>query len=70
MAFEILGAAASLLILCVSAKRQKDNFNVGPRIFAANLMLANLILGVISFLYSYGQVNPAFNEFTYSLGGL
>ncbi|KAH7662476.1 hypothetical protein AAVH_43563, partial [Aphelenchoides avenae] len=58
---------ASLLILGLSFKKNKESFNVGPRIFAANLMLANVALSIVSFFRDYGQLNDEFLLFYYSL---
>lgn len=60
---------ASLLILGLSFKKHKEGFNVGPRIFAVNLMLANIALSIVSFSRDYGQVNEEFSVFCDSLGG-
>ncbi|KAH7694783.1 hypothetical protein AAVH_38166 [Aphelenchoides avenae] len=65
--FEICGMLASLLILGLSFKKHRESFNIGPRIFAANLMLANVALSVVSFFRDYGQVNEEFMLFYYSL---
>ncbi|KAH7716831.1 hypothetical protein AAVH_15780 [Aphelenchoides avenae] len=66
--FEVFGTLGSLLILGLSFKKHKESFNVGPRIFAGNLMLANIVLSVVSFFRDYGQVNEEFMLFYYSLG--
>ncbi|KAH7676018.1 hypothetical protein AAVH_15127, partial [Aphelenchoides avenae] len=43
VAFEILGGILTLLVLVLSAIGSAETFNVGPRIFVANLMLFNLV---------------------------
>lgn len=66
---EIFGTLASLLVLGLSFIKHKESFNVGPRIFAVNLMLANIVLSIVSFFRDYVQVNEGFTLFYDSLGG-
>ncbi|KAH7710902.1 hypothetical protein AAVH_21813 [Aphelenchoides avenae] len=66
--FEIIGMLASLLIVGLSFKKHKDSFNVGPRIFAVNLMAANIALSIVSFFRDYGLVNEKFALLYSSLG--
>lgn len=42
-AFDIIGILMCLLLLVLSAKRIGPRFNIGPRIFAVNLMLVNML---------------------------
>lgn len=70
LVFEVFGFLFSVFILGLSTIRHKEGFNIGPRIFAANLMLVNIVLTVVTFIRDYGEVNVLFVEFYYSLGGL
>lgn len=70
LVFEVIGLILSLFILGLSTIRHKDGFNIGPRIFAANLMLVNIVLTVVTFMRDYGQVDESFVVYYYSLGGL
>ncbi|KAH7708616.1 hypothetical protein AAVH_24125 [Aphelenchoides avenae] len=53
MVFEGLGCALSVLVLALSFKRHKASFNLGPRIFTANLMIFNLIHSLCSLLLDW-----------------
>lgn len=70
LVFEVIGFLFSVFILGLSTVRHKEGFNIGPRIFAANLMLVNIVLTIVTFMRDYGQVNESFVLFYYSLGGL
>ncbi|KAH7718254.1 hypothetical protein AAVH_14322 [Aphelenchoides avenae] len=58
VAFEILGAVLTLLVLVLSVVNIGGTFNFGPRIFVVNMMLFNLLHTVCTMVVDISFIDP------------
>lgn len=70
VAFEVAGLLLALIVLFLSIFRRKRNANIGLRIFAANVMIMDIVNSFVMLLNDLQSASDAFSEWLDALNRL